>query len=591
MFKDYLTALLATIILAACTTPAQHRRAQFTRVLDHAQEQNLAYDSITNVDSIRMAVNFFNRHGSANEQMRASYLMGCAYRDTGDAPRALENYQNAAERADTTSRDCDFFRLSCVFSQMAGIYHKQLLLSNEIKAREKAAYYAMRTDSIYYGIYDLDMSAAAYIMKGRNDSAQIILEKVQKLYGENGFEQEKLRSSRVLIYLYAQQKDRLGDARRLINEFDSKSDMFDKNHELPPSKRLYNYYKGLYFESVGSLDSAEFYYRKSYRPNRPVSDQEPTYRGLLSVYKKRHQADSIANYAELYCEANDSSVAKKDRELMAQMTASYNYSRFQKQAFEKEREAHDTKLIMLGVTALLLLLLLVFWYQYSQYKARKRQELMDIRNEYAFATDEYQKNTHMMEMLDRSHRAVIKTVQNELKGALAENLSYKDELAKVTQAFNTLNEEFENSKKELTEENAQLEKRIKAIKKKKALTMAKGKDLSFFETKIVRDIRICLGNPLSCLTFENKELLLATAREYYPDLMDDLDGTIVNSQEKLTCILVVLNLRGTECANLLKVSVQRITNIKQLLNMELFGENTARTLYKNLMRKYDICPV
>jgi hypothetical protein len=95
-------------------------------------------------------------------------------------------------------------------------------------------------------------------------------------------------------------------------------------------RSLYNYYKGLYFENTGMLDSDEYYYRESYRPHKPVSDQDPTYRGLFSVFKKRHQPDSIAKYALLYCEANDSSIDVSERELIASVASSYKFNRLQK---------------------------------------------------------------------------------------------------------------------------------------------------------------------------------------------------------------------------------------------------------------------
>ena len=38
---------------------------------------------------IKEVVEYYDRHGNANERMRAHYLLGCAYRDMGEAPAAL----------------------------------------------------------------------------------------------------------------------------------------------------------------------------------------------------------------------------------------------------------------------------------------------------------------------------------------------------------------------------------------------------------------------------------------------------------------------------------------------------------------------
>jgi hypothetical protein len=91
-------------------------------VLQRAHEQNQAYDSITNVDSLCLSADYFDRHGTPNERMRAHYLLGCAYRDMGEAPAALQSYQDAVDRADTLSDDCDIRRLMSVYGQMAELY-------------------------------------------------------------------------------------------------------------------------------------------------------------------------------------------------------------------------------------------------------------------------------------------------------------------------------------------------------------------------------------------------------------------------------------------------------------------------------------
>ena len=72
--KSKYVIFLLLLALLGCTT--ESRRAEMEAVLDRAQQQNLDYDSITNVDSIALATEFFDRHGTPNEQMRAHYLLG-----------------------------------------------------------------------------------------------------------------------------------------------------------------------------------------------------------------------------------------------------------------------------------------------------------------------------------------------------------------------------------------------------------------------------------------------------------------------------------------------------------------------------------
>lgn len=84
-------------------------------------------------------VKYFDGQGFTNEQMQAHYLLGRAYSDMGEAPQAINSFLDAIETADTTAVDFDFYTLSCVYSQMADLYHQLLLLTNEIETRRKTS--------------------------------------------------------------------------------------------------------------------------------------------------------------------------------------------------------------------------------------------------------------------------------------------------------------------------------------------------------------------------------------------------------------------------------------------------------------------
>jgi tetratricopeptide (TPR) repeat protein len=61
---------------------------------------------------------YFDSRGTTNERVLAYYLLGLAYSDMGEAPKAISNFLNAIEVADTTASDFNFYQLSCVYSQM-----------------------------------------------------------------------------------------------------------------------------------------------------------------------------------------------------------------------------------------------------------------------------------------------------------------------------------------------------------------------------------------------------------------------------------------------------------------------------------------
>ena len=73
-----------------------------------AKAMNKTYRPITTDSVMRKVADYYDDHGSANDRMEAHYLLGCAYRDMGDLPQALLQYEEAVAKADTASEDCDF---------------------------------------------------------------------------------------------------------------------------------------------------------------------------------------------------------------------------------------------------------------------------------------------------------------------------------------------------------------------------------------------------------------------------------------------------------------------------------------------------
>jgi len=63
----------------------------------HAKAQNKAYVPFTSDTMMNATVDYYDRNGTANEQMETHYLLGCVYRDLSDAPKALSAYHDAVE--------------------------------------------------------------------------------------------------------------------------------------------------------------------------------------------------------------------------------------------------------------------------------------------------------------------------------------------------------------------------------------------------------------------------------------------------------------------------------------------------------------
>ena len=509
---------------------ARSQRKQYDML--YLKAENKAFVPLTSDDSIaKDLVGYYDTWGNANERMMAHYLLGCVYRDKGDSPQAIDAYLDAIAQADTMSRDCDYSTLSRVYGQMAGLYHKQLLLSYEIESYRCARHFAFLAKDTLNAIFALDKSTSAYILLNLKDSAELLLNEAIYLYNQYGYTQNAIQSSTKLMYMYVQEADKLPEAKRLIDEYESKSDKFDANHELSNSRRHYYYYKGQYFEGINQLDSAEYYFRKVYYPNMPFTAYNSMHKGLLSVFTKRHQADSIAKYAKLYCEVNDSSITKKDQELTAQMAASYNYSLHQKEARESEAKASRIFIWLIVILFTFLIFILLAFFVYRNIK-QKRQAIQD---NYARLQQE---KMNLEELLTRNQNDY--TLEIEEKRATIEALEGKLKESRTYQELNAIDEAIK------TDEIVQ-----------KFMTIASGKGEAPTLSEWAR-LRI---------------LINSTLPNFVPFIKTHCPSASEPDIE--LCLLVRLGFRTDQIAQLMHLTPSGVSKSKARLLQKVFHEDTG----------------
>ena len=564
--------LWGLLTLVSCDSAA--RRAAMLAVLDDADSLNGSYIPITSDSLLREAVAYFDSQGTPNERLRARYLLGCAYRDMEEAPRAIEAWQDAIACADTTVADCEYSLVGKAYSQMANLLHRQLLLSDEIDARKQAFHYTFLSGDTLVAIHEYKLIAGSYLLQNKNDSAESILKEAIKRYQEYGHFQEGLKASIMLMHLYAEQTSQLTVLKDLIDMFETKCILFDKNHELPPAKRQYYYYKGRYYEGINQLDSAELCYRKIYRPNMSFLSANPMYKGLLNVYQKKHISDSIAKYAELYCMSIDSSSVLKDRELTAQMVASYNYNRYQKLALHNAQKANQRLFVVIILLAIVLLGIITALFFYREY--RKKQEVLEeLQREYEEAQNDFNRVQKRLQQLDERHNEVLN--------------SLKKENAESQAVITMLNAQHEEEKGQLLHELHSFTERVEQLERQLDISQYTKSSLTFVNLGIIRRIKIYSKDSQRQLSENDLQTFTDAVKEHYPDLIADLDGTpAITPLAKNVCLLTILNLKPGEIVNLLDISSSQVSNLRRGVNAALFNENTTRTLYQNLSRRYKI---
>ena len=346
--------LLPLLLLTACTVGEDSRMAH---VLAEADRQNQAYDSITGVDSLVLATQYYDRHGTPNERMRAHYLLGCAYRDMGEAPKALDYLHKAVDDADTASQTGNFKLLCRIHGQLGELLYTQVLFESALEEYEKGYQYALKAQEPLSAARFYEQKAKCYFSLGKQDSLLAICEKTAEMYRQYGDEKAANTCLGSVAAVYLQRND-YTRAAKYINLYENRSYLSEEGvATYEPWKILY-VYKGLYCQGVGKLDSAAYYFRKVIGKCRYLPITVEAYKGMVAVYEKMGRPDSLSKYALGYCAVNDSSILTLNSTTIERMQALHNYSRYQ-QAAEKSRFAASRAQFATRLALLVILLLLL----------------------------------------------------------------------------------------------------------------------------------------------------------------------------------------------------------------------------------------
>ncbi len=365
-FLVLVLAVIISVLLSGCTDSHQQRLQ-----LEELERQNRADSVMQDLALAQSLADHFDRHGTRNEQLRAHYILGRTHADRGELPQAVAAYNDAAERADTTATDCDYRTLSRVHAQTAQLYYSQLLPDNMIREERQAMKYAeMAKDTMQY-LYCYGMLAEGYDMKDMKDSALYTLSEVYTLYKVIGREKSAASLCCTLANICRKQKD-YTKAEKYMQEYEARSGFFDDRGNIEKGKEIFYSCKGLLCLDTSDKDGAEHYFRKLLGVANTHDLKIAALDDLQRFYSKYHDKDSLVKYDRL----SDSicSIVHNEVEMQKtlQVQAMYNYTRSERLAHQKEKEADRYK-IACALFAILILLLAIV-YIHNRYE---KQQLKD----------------------------------------------------------------------------------------------------------------------------------------------------------------------------------------------------------------------
>lgn len=273
---------LSFILLLSCTAD----REKYSRLLSEAEEQNRDYTPFTSDSTMKEVVAFYDRHGSASERMKAHYLLGCVYRDLGEAPQALQCYHDATDCADTLSRDCEYELLFRVYSQMGEIFYNQEDYYDCLDSYTMASRYALKAGDSVQAIINRFLRSNAYDKMNMPDSSLRIRLEASKAFDQ--IHQPEL-SAQVLGGVFATliEQGRLHAAANYMKKYEVASGYFNKQGEIEEGREIYYYYKGLYFLYTDSLANAYACFQKITKDTLDINNRQAYYKGCESITRKK----------------------------------------------------------------------------------------------------------------------------------------------------------------------------------------------------------------------------------------------------------------------------------------------------------------
>lgn len=492
-----------------------------------AKAKNQAYVPITTDSILEEVAGYYDGHGSANQKMMAHYLLGCAYRDMGDLPQALLQYEEAIAKADTASEDCDFKTLSRVYGQAAEIYVTMFMPQNSKDAsRAYVKYGLMAHDSIGI-ISGYDGIADAFELEGTMDSVIYYHKKAASLYRKYNMPREAAMSEGVLVNAYLNKND-LGKASASLDRYEKESGLFDGKGNIEPGMEIHYYDKGMYYLRSGAADSALLYFNKlKNAPQAGLNEKSAAAIGLAYVYHDLGELDSAYHNALARSVYSDSILRNIMKTSCSSVNASYQQQKLADKAAEKELESERAMTILAFLAFFILLIGGIFYNVIRGLRFRREQ-------------------------LERD-KSDLERAQGELRMLLAKTEEEKERFVEqkqeqIGQLLNRI-EKIEGSVDE-----ADVERRLN-------------------ETEAVKKFRL-MGDSISQEPSKDDWQELAHVIErVIPTFFSKMNGgSTLRLEEYQMCILVRLHFQPYQIAHLMNITTGNVSILRKRLLKKVFGE-------------------
>ena len=526
--KHLLTICVLLLALTCCTTEADRNRMRAG--LDSINVRNRSGQPFTTAD-VQPYVDFFDEHGTPNDRLLAHYLLGLAYYDHGEAPMALQCYQDAADCADTTAADCDFAQLARVYGQMAQVFYEQGLSRQQLNYEQLSVKFAWKGRDTLLALRNYEEEFLAYKGLGIMDSAIMVIEQVAKEYMALGYLSDAAISLGGIVRPLIDRGD-YDKAKDYINMYEAESGRFDSCGNIETGREIYYNIKGLYYLGIGNLDSARYFFLKEMSKGKDFNNQNAAAKGLALLYQQQHRSDSSAKYAIYAYAMSDSLYKKRTAKEIERIQAMYDYTRHQKNAQQEKEKASDEKSKRQFTIALLVLIVIVASrIIYTMYEEKKKRQAL------------YNQNLEELEQ-----------TQTEVLQLRAHAEEYEELITKKERLLEEQSAKLQEQQKKSLQDHAAKDKHIKESAIYQILQRKQ-----FGQKLTVQELRDCRKLVLEALPEFNN---LLTSKQY-----------IISVKDFNVCILFRLGFKSKEVSNMLDITQGRVSQICSKLLHDVFKKD------------------
>ena len=495
---------------------------------------NKAYISFTSDSIMKEVVDYYDRHGSANERMLANYVLGCVYRDMHEVPLALEYYNKAAEQADTTAADCDYGTLYRVYSQMGFLFSKQYLPYQLLDAFGKAEKYAYLAKDTLNAIINYQNKGDAYDYLGKKDSVVAINLRSANMFKRIGDNYNAAIALGCNYSYYIEKQDSV-NAKKAFEAYFSTG--YEGNSNYGDAKAFLLCEKGTYYMFVSRLDSAFSCLNQSLKLSKSYSNKAAATKVLAQYYARVNKPVLAMKYALKTSEYNDSDLLAVRESQLQQIQAMYNYERNQEIARKAELKAERITMLVYVLIAGGVVIFLLLTHLYLKQLKKKKEKILVTKHLYDDSLLKLRQKQEELELLrtvnDRKVADVIKEKEQTIK---------------------------------------KLEDDLKDIRDKYSNSSLSDVDILLKESSIYKRIKYLELHPKEIMRENDWIELEETIEQLIPSFIPLLKNRL-NVMAYRICLLVKLEISTSSIAILLGLSSSAISKYRKVMLEKLCGRS------------------